>query len=74
MPDPKKPRQVEDSSDEDCIEEEMSPDEEEAGEEMEVNEQILVDFEGNHADVFISRALRLETGRVESLCRFESVV
>lgn len=47
MADSKKPKQDESSSDEECIVEDMSPDED-AGEEedMEVNEQIQVDFEG----------------------------
>lgn len=47
MADPKKPRPEDESSDEECIVEDMGSDEDEGDEEnMEVNEEIQVDFEG----------------------------
>lgn len=46
MADSKKPRHDDSSSDEECIVEDMSPDENAEEEDMEINEQIQVDFEG----------------------------
>ncbi|XP_039268682.1 BRCA2 and CDKN1A-interacting protein-like [Styela clava] len=47
MADPKKPRPEDESSDEECIVEDMGSDEEQEGDEnMEINEEIQVDFEG----------------------------
>lgn len=49
MADSKKPKHDDESSDDECIVEDMGPDED-AGEEedMEINDQIQVDFEGSN--------------------------